>query len=216
MPCGTRAVVQCTGQTLWSHQYGHNHCPFDDKVDALARQAAATHPLQSRPCVLRRPGENLASPGSRNVRPKIIAEGAAERQSISAPQHERTRRRRREPLAHPESRNVRPKGSMTSLQVQSPTSVPKNAQSMHPSDGRERGKYIRQVGHWSLAKSTAKYVVKQIKTMVTIPMWNPKLLSFSVYHRRPVGGLNCVQSRSFSLQHFLDVFFFQEACMAHM
>ena len=29
--------------------------------------------------------------------------------------------------------------------------------------------------------------------MVTTLMWNLKLLSFSGYHSRPVGGLNCVQ-----------------------
>ena len=28
-------------------------------------------------------------------------------------------------------------------------------------------------------------------------MWNPKLLYFSVYYRRPVGGLNCVRLASF-------------------
>ena len=107
---------QRTGQTLWSHQYDHTQCPFDDKADALAKQAAATHPLQLRPCVLRRPRESSAPSGSRNVRAKGNAEGAAEHQPILASQQQRTRRRPREPSAHSESRNVRPKDSMTSLQ----------------------------------------------------------------------------------------------------
>ena len=36
--------------------------------------------------------------------------------------------------------------------------------------------------------------------MVTTLMWNPKPLSFSVYHRRPVGGLDCVQLRSVAVR----------------
>ena len=62
MHCDIWAMVydvlqQRTGQTLWSHQYGHNQCPFNDKADALAKQAAATHPLRLGPCVLKlRPG----------------------------------------------------------------------------------------------------------------------------------------------------------------
>ena len=35
-------------------------------------------------------------------------------------------------------------------------------------------------------------------------MWNPKLLSLSVYHRRPVGGLNCVQLRSLAFYRGQD------------
>ena len=68
-------LQQRTGQTLWSRQYGHTQCPFNDKADALTQQAAATHPLQLRPCVLRRPGEPLAPSGSRNVRPQGNAAG---------------------------------------------------------------------------------------------------------------------------------------------
>ena len=40
--------------------------PFSDKVDA--KQAAATHSLQLRPCVSRRHRETLASSDTRNVR----------------------------------------------------------------------------------------------------------------------------------------------------
>ena len=63
MHCDIQARVvydvlqQRTGQMPWSHPYGHDQCPFNDKTDALARQAAATHPLQLGPCVLRGPGE---------------------------------------------------------------------------------------------------------------------------------------------------------------
>ena len=78
---------QRTGQTAWSHQYGHNHSPFNDEADALAKQvAAATDRLQLRPCVLPRPGEPLAPSGPRNVQPKGNAGGTAEQQPISAPQ----------------------------------------------------------------------------------------------------------------------------------
>ena len=124
-------LQQRTGQTLWSHRYGPNpQCPFNDK-DALAEQAAATHPLQLSPCVLRRPEEPLAPSGSRNVWPKGNTEGAAEQPPISALRPEGTWRRPSEPFAYSESRN---------LQVPSPTSVPQNAQSVHPGDGRERDK----------------------------------------------------------------------------
>ena len=63
-------LQQRIGRRSWSHQYGHNQCPFNDKADALAKQAAATHPLQLRPCVLRRLGESLAPSGSCSVQPK--------------------------------------------------------------------------------------------------------------------------------------------------
>ena len=36
----------------------------------------------------------------------------------------------------------------------------------------------------------------QIKFMVTTLLWNLKLLSYSVYHRTPVGGVNCIRVRS--------------------
>ena len=93
---GYDVLPQRTGQTLWSHQYGHNQCPVNDKADESDKQAAAMHPLQWRPCVLRTPGEPLAPSGSRNVRPPGNAEGAAEQQPISAPQQEGTWRRPRE------------------------------------------------------------------------------------------------------------------------
>ena len=88
MHCDIWAMVrdvlqQRTGQTRWSHQYGRNQCPFNDKADAFGKQAATTHPLQSRPCVLRRPGEPLAPSGSRNVRPKRNAQGAANFGSVA-------------------------------------------------------------------------------------------------------------------------------------
>ena len=66
---GYEIVQQHTGQTLWSHQYGHNNCPFNDK------QAAATHTLQLRLCVFLRPSVPLAPLGSRNIQPKRGAEG---------------------------------------------------------------------------------------------------------------------------------------------
>ena len=140
MHCDIWAMVynvlqQRTGQTLWSHQYGHNQYLFNDEEDALAKQAAATHLLQLRPCVLQRPRE-LAPSGPRKVRPKGNAEGAAEQQSVLASQQEGTRHRPRAPSAHSETRYH----SMTSLQMRSPTWVPQNAQLMHPGNGRERDK----------------------------------------------------------------------------
>ena len=91
MHCDIWAMVydvlqQRTGQTLWSHQYDHSRCPFNDKADALAKQAAATPPLQLGPCVLQRTGEPLAPSASRNVRPQGNAEGASGRWSVLAPQ----------------------------------------------------------------------------------------------------------------------------------
>ena len=63
---------------------------FNDQADALAKQAAATHPLQSRHCALRRPSEPLAPSGACNVRPKMNAEGVPEealaRQPVLTPQ----------------------------------------------------------------------------------------------------------------------------------
>ena len=118
--------ARCHGDTNMAITNVPNH-----KAGALAKQAAATHLLQLRR-VLCQPRESLAPSGSRNIRPKVNAEGAAEQQSISASQQEETRRRPREPSAHSESLNVRPKDSMTSLRVQSPTSVPQTTQSMHP------------------------------------------------------------------------------------
>ena len=56
------------GQALCSHQCGHDKYPSNNKADALAKQATATHPLQLRPCVLRRPREPLASSETRIVR----------------------------------------------------------------------------------------------------------------------------------------------------
>ena len=91
-------LQQRTDQMLWSHQYGHDQCAFKDKAEALAQQAAATHPLQLRPCVLRRPGEPLAPSGSRSVRPKGNAAGVDEQQSVSAPRQSGTLRRPRDPL----------------------------------------------------------------------------------------------------------------------
>ena len=49
VPCDIWALVydalqQCTVQTLWPHQYGHNQCSFNDKADALTKQAAAPPP----------------------------------------------------------------------------------------------------------------------------------------------------------------------------
>ena len=76
------ALQQRTGQMLWSHQYGHNQCPFNDKADALANQAVATHPLQLRPCILRRPGEPLAPSEFSNVLPKRNAEVVSGQQSF--------------------------------------------------------------------------------------------------------------------------------------
>ena len=60
-------------------------------------------------------------------------------------------------------------------------------------------KRLGQVGQAAIQvediQEKRRCVDKQIKFMVTTLMWNPKLLSFSVYHRRPVGGLNCVPLR---------------------
>ena len=56
--------------TLWSYRYGDTKCSLQDKADALARQAAATHLLHLRLCVLRRPRKPLASLETRNVRPR--------------------------------------------------------------------------------------------------------------------------------------------------
>ena len=141
--CDAWAVVygtlqQRTGQTLWSHQYDHSRCPFNDKSDAVAKQAAALHPLQLRPCVLRRPGEPLAPSGSCNVQPQGNAEGVSAPQSVWLRSNHRALRRPREPLPPSESRNVRPQTSTPRMQVQSPSSVPQPAESMHPGDGRER------------------------------------------------------------------------------
>ena len=65
--------------------------PFKDNANALANQAPGTHPLQLRPCVLRRPSVRLASSGSCNVRPrKSTTRGDAGRKSQlpeSATQH---------------------------------------------------------------------------------------------------------------------------------
>ena len=57
-----------TGQTLWSHQYGHSTFAANDKVDAWAKKAA-THALQLRPCVHRKPRGPLASLEARKVWP---------------------------------------------------------------------------------------------------------------------------------------------------
>ena len=90
MHCDVWALVhdvlqQRTGQTLWSHQYGHDHGPFHGKANLLAKQAAAAHPLQLRSWVPRRLGEPLAPLGSRNARLKINAEGASEVAAASGP-----------------------------------------------------------------------------------------------------------------------------------
>ena len=55
--------------------------------------------------------------------------------------------------------------------------------------------------------------------MVTYLMWNLKVVFFYVYHRRPVGGLDCVQLRSTVRQELL-VFHHhqmegQQACQFH-
>ena len=46
-----RLAQHRTGRTMGFHQYGQNACPFNDKADALAKQAVASHPRQLRPCV---------------------------------------------------------------------------------------------------------------------------------------------------------------------
>ena len=61
---------------------------------------------------------------------------------------------------------------------------------IHLQEQRKEGRKKRKQ-----EKREEEKIVKQIKIMVTTLMWNLKLLSFSVYHRRPVGGLNCVQLR---------------------
>ena len=93
------ALQQRTGRLSRSHQYDHNQCPFHNTGDALAKQAAVTHQLQLRPCVLRRAGDSLAPAGSHTVRPKGNAAGVSEQHSVSAPQQARALRRPREPLA---------------------------------------------------------------------------------------------------------------------
>ena len=70
----------------WSHQDGRNQCPCNGKADALATQAAATHPLQPRPRVPLGPGEPLAPSGSRTVWPKGNRAGVDECPSVPAPQ----------------------------------------------------------------------------------------------------------------------------------
>ena len=65
-------------------------------------------------------------------------------------------------------------------------------------------KRLGQVGQAAIQveniQEKRRCVDKQIKFMVTTLMWNPKLLCFSVCHRRPVGGLNCVQLRGVQLR----------------
>ena len=66
---GIQYLQHCTRHTPWSHQYGKNKCAFNEKADELAKQVAATQPLQLRPRVLRRPRQRLASSETHNVRP---------------------------------------------------------------------------------------------------------------------------------------------------
>ena len=75
-----------TGQTVWSHKYGHNKFPFNDKADALAKQAAATHPLQPRYYVLRRPTEWLASSEAHNAQPQRLAASVVARVQQKLPE----------------------------------------------------------------------------------------------------------------------------------
>ena len=174
-----------------AHQHGNNQCPFNDNTDALAKQAAATHPLQLRPCVLRRAGESLAPSGSRNVQQKGNAEGVSGHQSVLAPQQ--------------------PKGTAKTERVFGPLGIPQfqiqkkytaNASS-HQHRYRDKlsrcirvmvgkGTRNRQVGCCPAATQTDKYVFTTIKPMVTVLMWDLQQETLSVHHRRPVSSLNCV------------------------
>ena len=63
---------------------GHlSGCPFSNKVDGLAKRAAATHLLRLRPWVLRRPRPPLAASKTRNIRPRGGSVVARPQQTIA-------------------------------------------------------------------------------------------------------------------------------------
>ena len=172
-------------------------CAYNDKADASAKQAAATHPLQLWPCVLRRPGEPLAPSGSRKVRPKGDAVGVDEHQPVSASQQPGgTLCKPREPLAPSSSRNVRPKRSTQRPQQQSPISVSQQAQSMHPGDGRRREKYLacRALPYGKISRQEFVHADQARGYNSHV---GPQATVLSGYHRRPVNGLN-LRSVAFS------------------
>ena len=137
----------------------HEDCPCSgDEVDALAKQAAATHPLQLRPSVLRRPGEPLAPLGSRSVRQKGTAEGVSQI-AVAV-------RRHNNPVHCADRESNRPSRGLAmcarkrrlqaAASVQMPVSVSQQAQPMHPGGGRESGKGALQSMH--------KYINARIRT----------------------------------------------------
>ena len=72
------------------------------------------------------------------------------------PQRSRTLRLPREPSPPLESRKVMPRRGTTRPPVQSPTSVPQHAQSMHPQGMVRKGTSKRQVGRCPKAMQTGK------------------------------------------------------------